>query len=167
MKNDIKEISFFVLNQFPGEIGRIIRKIIYSHLFAECGEKLRIHRSFNVENPNCIHVGNRLWLNHSCELNGRGNLHIGNDVWIGMNTTIITSNHIFKDGTKKIYQQGMSNYNTKIGNDVWIGTNVTILPNVTIGNGAVIGAGSVVTRNVYDYEIVAGNPAKIIGQRDL
>lgn len=54
----------------------------------------------------------------------------------------------------------------KIGNDVWIGARVTILAKIgTIGNGVIIGAGSVVTKAVPDYAIVAGNPAKVIGYR--
>jgi len=53
----------------------------------------------------------------------------------------------------------------KIGNDVWIGIDALILPGVTVGDGAVIGAGSVVTKNVGDYEIVGGNPAQHIGYR--
>lgn len=52
-----------------------------------------------------------------------------------------------------------------IGNDVWIGTNVTILPSVTIGNGAIIEAGSVITKDIPDYAVVAGTPAKIIKYR--
>ena len=54
---------------------------------------------------------------------------------------------------------------TTIGNDVWIGINAIIKAGITIGNGAVIGAGSVVTKNVPPYAIVAGNPAKIIRYR--
>lgn len=62
---------------------------------------------------------------------------------------------INKDKNKKVI----------IGNDVWIGTNVTILPSVKIGNGAIVGAGSVVTKDIPDYAIVVGVPAKVIGYR--
>ncbi|HDZ8876661.1 hypothetical protein J4G66_16215 [Aeromonas dhakensis] len=58
-----------------------------------------------------------------------------------------------------------SNQKIKIGNDVWIGANAIILPGVTIGDGAVVGAGAVVTRDVPDYAIVVGVPAKVIRQR--
>ena len=57
------------------------------------------------------------------------------------------------------------NVGVTIGNDVWIGQNVTILPCVHIGNGAVVGAGSIVTKHVPDYAVVAGNPAKILKYR--
>lgn len=73
-----------------------------------------------------------------------------------------------KDNIKDIPQNPGHNKgkgNITIGNDVWIGINVLILPGVQIGDGAVIGAGSVVTKNVNDYEIVAGNPAKHIKYR--
>ena len=60
---------------------------------------------------------------------------------------------------------GSKNEKVVIGNDVWIGQNVTILPSVKIGNGAIVGAGAVVTKHVADYAIVAGNPAKLIRYR--
>jgi acetyltransferase-like isoleucine patch superfamily enzyme len=65
-----------------------------------------------------------------------------------------------------MYKQGYSsNEPVIIGNDVWIGSRVTILPGVKIGDGAIIGASAVVTKDVEPYSIVAGNPAKKIGSR--
>ena len=64
-------------------------------------------------------------------------------------------------------QQGASDFHpVNIGNDVWIGARVTILPGVKIGNGAIIGAGSVVTKDVPDFAIVGGNPARVIKYRN-
>ena len=69
----------------------------------------------------------------------------------------------FKDSNKRGIVKGKGDI--IIGNDVWIGLNAIILPGVKIGDGAIIGAGSVVTKDVDDYEIVAGNPAKLIRHR--
>jgi len=67
-------------------------------------------------------------------------------------------------GSGKVHD-GYSNGNVIIGNDVWIGQDVTIMSGVTIGNGAVIAAGTVVTKNVGSYEIVGGNPSRLIKHR--
>ena len=63
-------------------------------------------------------------------------------------------------------QQGMRVSEVIIGNDVWIGMRVIIMPGIKVGNGVVIGAGAVVTKDVPDYAIVGGIPAKIIGERN-
>lgn len=70
-----------------------------------------------------------------------------------------------KEKQKKLFDENISLKKTIIGNDVWTGRNVTIMAGVKIGNGAIIGAGAVVTKDVPDYAIVAGVPAKIIKYR--
>ena len=83
--------------------------------------------------------------------------------WVGMSPVFYSG----RDSVKKKFStfDRDEDKHTTIGNDVWIGANVIIIQGVTIGNGAVIGAGSVVTHNVGDYEIVAGNPARVIRKR--
>lgn len=82
----------------------------------------------------------------------------------------VSTSPVFHEG-KNILKKNFSNHNynpyksTTIGNDVWIGNNVLIKSGVTIGNGSIIGMGSVVTKDIGDYEIWAGNPAKIIRYR--
>lgn len=80
---------------------------------------------------------------------------------------MVTTNHLIKEGTL-INEQGWSenkNY-INIGNDVWIGANCVILPGVTINDGAVVGAGSIVTKDVPKNAIVMGNPARIFKYRE-
>lgn len=95
-----------------------------------------------------------------------GRITIGENCLISQNVSIIASNHNMKPSLP-IIKQGWSKLNNFviIKDDVWIGAGSIILPGVTIGNGAVIAAGSVVTRNVEEYAIVAGNPAKKIKSR--
>jgi acetyltransferase-like isoleucine patch superfamily enzyme len=97
---------------------------------------------------------------------GTKDLIIGNYVRIGPNVTILGGSRNFRKRDILIVEQGSSNPGTHIGNDVLIGANVVILPGCNISDGAVIGAGSVVNRNVPPYSIVAGVPAEILGERE-
>jgi len=95
-----------------------------------------------------------------------GNIFIGNNCLISQFVTIVASNHNIKIG-QLINKQGWSKSNNfvKINDDVWVGAGSIILPGVTIGKGAVIAAGSVVTKDVDENAIVAGNPAKFLKYR--
>ncbi|MEJ6496942.1 acyltransferase [Pseudoalteromonas lipolytica] len=94
-----------------------------------------------------------------------GGVTVGDRVLVGYGTKIISSNHRIPDGLQKIFYSGHENKKIIIGNDTWIGANCIILPGVTIGEGAVIAAGSVVTKDVAAYMIVGGVPAKLIRKR--
>ena len=92
---------------------------------------------------------------------------IGNDVMMGPECMIFTSNHGMDRLDIPMWKQKHADPKpVVIGNDVWIGARVTILPGVHIGDGSVSGAGSVVTKDVEAYSIVAGNPAKLIRKRN-
>lgn len=87
---------------------------------------------------------------------------IGKYVMMGPNCTIYSRNHKFSDLSRPMMEQGYSeDLPVEIGDDVWIGGNVTILPGVKIGSHSIIGACSVVTKDVPEYAIVAGNPAQV------
>lgn len=91
---------------------------------------------------------------------------IGDDVMMGPDCIILTANHgMERNGVPMWKQKHEQPRPVVIGNDVWIGARVIILPGVHIGDGCIIGAGSVVTKDVEPYSIVAGNPARLIGKR--
>jgi acetyltransferase-like isoleucine patch superfamily enzyme len=96
-----------------------------------------------------------------CYIQGVNGISFGDNTWIGPGVKIISANHDFKN--KKILTKGKP---IIIGNNVWIGANAVILPEVTIGDNAIIGAGSIVTHDVEKNCIVAGNPAKLIRKID-
>lgn len=95
-----------------------------------------------------------------------GGVSIGNRTLIGFRTIIITGNHRIPSACKRIFEAGIERRPVVIGEDVWIGANVIVLPGRKIGSGAVVGAGSVVTKDVEPFTIVAGNPAKLVRHRD-
>lgn len=95
-----------------------------------------------------------------------GEVHIGDNVMMGPECLILTRNHAFSDTTVPMNTQGYGEVKpVYIGNDVWIGQRVTILPGVHVGDGAIIGAGSIVTHDVEPYAIVGGNPARVLKMR--
>jgi acetyltransferase-like isoleucine patch superfamily enzyme len=94
-----------------------------------------------------------------------GGICIGNHVLIGQSVNIHAENHRFADPNLRIDQQGVSYQGVIIKDDVWIGSKTTILDGVTIDQGAVIGAGAVVTKPIPPYAIAIGVPARIIGTR--
>lgn len=113
-----------------------------------------------------IHIGQRTSLNQYVVLNGEGGISIGDDVMIAAFVSIFAANHQYKRADMLIREQGMySKGGIVINNDVWIGTHSVILDGVTIGVGSVIAAGTVVTKNVEPYSIMAGVPARLIGRR--
>jgi len=97
---------------------------------------------------------------------GTEDLIIGNYVRIGPSVTIMGGSRNFRRRDLLIVDQGASNPGTTVGDDVLIGANVVILPGCNIGDGAVVGAGSVVREDVPPYAIVAGVPAKVVGERE-
>lgn len=91
---------------------------------------------------------------------------IGSNVSIGEHITIVASNHgIRKNKLHQLQAWDTTKTGVNIEDDVWIGANSVILPGVTIGRGAVVGAGSIVTKSIPSYAIVCGNPAKVLKYR--
>jgi acetyltransferase-like isoleucine patch superfamily enzyme len=98
--------------------------------------------------------------------NGSEDIIVGDNVRIGPHVTILGGSRNFKDKSRLIVEQGSHHKGVNIGNDVLIGSNAVILPGCNIGDGAVIGALSLVNNDVPPYRIVAGNPARVIGERE-
>jgi galactoside O-acetyltransferase len=108
-------------------------------------------------------IGDDVLLNTGVIINADcgGRITIGNKVLLGPNVVIRASGHRFADLGQPILAQGHEPGSIEIGDDVWIGANVVILPDVRIGTGCVVGAGSVVTRDLPDRAIAMGVPARV------
>jgi len=107
-----------------------------------------------------ITIGRRSVINHQCCLDGRGGLIIGDNVDISPGVWILTDSHDMHD---PLFPEVLAP--VKVCNHVWIGSRALILPGVTVGEGAVVAAGAVVTCDVEPYTVVAGVPARPIGTR--
>lgn len=112
-----------------------------------------------------IRIGARTTVGPFCMLNGQGGLEIGNDCLIASHVVFIPENHVFDRSDVTIREQGGTRKGIRIGDDVWLATGAVVLDGVSIGQGAVIGAGAVVTRDVPAYAIAVGVPARVVGQR--
>lgn len=138
-----------------------LRRWFVSNYLLECGKNLRVKSGAEIS-PDCK-VGNYSELGSRCII--QANVHIGDYVIMGPDVKIYSRNHEFGDIDRPISVQGKRVYSTSVGDDVWIGANVVVLPGVKIGSHSVVAAGSIVTKDVPEYAIVGGNPAKIIKSR--
>lgn len=100
-------------------------------------------------------------------ITGNGTVNIGKYVHTGSNCKIMLGSHDFDNGDSIPYGNSYTSKTVKVGDFVWIGSDVTISGNITIGEGAIIAIGSVVVKDVPDFAIVGGNPAKVIKYRDI
>ncbi len=132
------------------------------------GHNVTIADGFMARNVKNIKLGSNIFFNHNVELDAEwGEITIGNHVMTGPNVLLTTAQHNFQKLNVPMILQGVKEHtHIHVGNDVWLGANVTILHNIKIGNGAIVGAGAVVTKDVPDYAIVGGVPARIIKYRD-
>ena len=112
-----------------------------------------------------VHIGDRSTIGHNSVLVSRERIQIGNDCMLAAFCYVLDVDHEFADLEKPIPQQGLRIKPVIVGNDVWVGAGTFILRGVTIGDGAVVAANSVVTEDVPPYTVVAGSPARVIKQR--
>ncbi|MGC6415399.1 MAG: acyltransferase [Bacteroidia bacterium] len=106
-------------------------------------------------------------INPGMRILGRGRVKIGKYVHVGENLTIISTNHNYENAKLIPYDKTRIHKAVYIADFVWLGDSVTLIPGVSIGEGAVIAAGSVVVKDVPDYAICGGNPAKVLKYRDI
>lgn len=149
-------------NRFIGRIPSRVIRWSYLHLWlGRLGDGTGVQCGCLFLNGRKIYLGERNVINFGCLLDGRRyRINTGSDVSIGPEASILTLGH--DPRSPDFVDRGGD---VVIGNRVWIGYRALILPGVTIGEGAVVGAGAVVTKDVEPYAIVAGNPARKIGER--
>ena len=132
-----------------------------------CGPGAAISPDVSFGNPERIVIGKNVSIGSRCHIwagPSRGRIVIGDDCLFGPEVMLTAANYRFDDGSP-VTRQKMNEADIVLGRDVWLGTRVIVLPGVTIGDGAIVGAGSVVTKSVPLGAIVVGQPGKVIGTR--
>lgn len=138
----------------PDEIIELFSKLTGKKI----DKSFRLFPPFYTDCGKNITIGKNVFINACCKFQDQGGITIGSGVLIGHNVTLATLNHDERpDFRQNIYPKPI-----KIGDNVWIGSNASILAGVTIGNGAIIGANAVVTKDMPENTIAAGVPARII-----
>lgn len=142
----------------PGERAKI--PALLKELFGKTGEALFIEPPFHCDYGWNIEVGENFFANYNLTILDVGKVTIGKNVQIAPNVSIYTAGHpLHADSRNSGYEYGIP---VTIGDNVWIGGSSVILPGIRIGNNAVIGAGSVVTKDIPDNMVAAGNPCRVI-----
>ena len=150
----------------PGyKFGNRLRSWICSRLFKSAGKNIVIkHGAYFGDGRNVI-MGNFSQLGINCKI--QNDLVMGDYVIMGPDVVIYSSMHAYDKTDTPIMLQGVTKSNPVIiGNDVWIGIRCVIMPGVKIGDHVIIGSGAVVTKNIPDYAVAGGVPAKIIHFRN-
>lgn len=156
----------------PGAAGILLRRIIYKNYFYKMGRKVTIQEAVKIKWGEKLSLGDNVVVNEFCWIEASGGVEIGNNVWIAPRTSIISFSHEhtlqchINDSAISKYGNGKQYGKIIIEDNVWIGAHSIILKGVTIGEGSVIGAGSVILQDVPKFTVVAGVPAKIIKKVD-
>lgn len=130
------------------------------------GEETRVERGAILwAFGGLIRTGRNVFLGPYVTIYGHGGVEIGDQTLVSMHATILSSNHGTAGRDREIRHQPDILLPTKIGRDCWIGANAVILGGVTIGDGSVVGAGAVVTKDLPAYSVAMGVPAKVVRTR--
>jgi acetyltransferase-like isoleucine patch superfamily enzyme len=129
------------------------------------GKRAKIDAGTTVLARERCHIGDGAAISSGCYINGVGGFHLGNYAGMGADCVVLTTEHRFMGATQLPFDRLRQVKPVHIGDYAWIGLRSMILAGVRIGEGAVVGMGSVVTKDVPDLAIVGGNPAEIIGKR--
>jgi acetyltransferase-like isoleucine patch superfamily enzyme len=140
-----------------------IRELFSKLTESEIDETFGLFPPFYTDCGKNIKIGKNVFINACCRFQDQGGIEIGDGSLIGHNTTIATLNHDFNPAKR----QNLTPSPVKIGKNVWIGSDCTILPGVEIGDGVIIGAGSVVTKSIPANTIAVGNPARVIKEIEV
>lgn len=161
----IKDFKYWLclkwISQFPSHR---LRMLLYRFCYGlEAKKNVVIYSGCELRSPYNCKIGKGSIIGSNAILDARAGIDIGENVNLSSNVSIWTYQHDYRDPEFKCIPEHFGP--VKIGNRAWIGPNTVILHDVEIGEGAVVAAGAVVTKNVPPYTLVGGVPAKVIGER--
>lgn len=155
MSDNKKKIAQFNQATSDDEQNRLIQTII-----PNSEDSIHIEAPFHCDYGDHIHLGNNFYANYDCIMLDVNHIYIGNNVLLGPRVSLYTAGHPLSSAVRNSgLEFGKS---ITIGDNVWVGGNTIINPGVKIGANTVIGSGSVVTKDIPDNVIAAGNPCRVI-----
>ena len=160
------QLLWGVVKYIPTPLGDPLRKAVLSLTLARCAvPTFWIRTGIDIWWPGRIRIG-RTALNENMFFNGYGGITIGNNCLMGRGASFFAGGHTFDRSDVLIVEQPLSSGPIVVDHDVYFGLNSIVLGNVTIGRGAVVAAGAVVTRDVPAGAVVVGVPARIVRFRE-
>lgn len=141
-----------------------LRKYLFMGMGVRIGKNVSIHYKTEIRGAQRLIIGDGTIIGDNCILDARRGLIFGTNVSLSSNVSIYSLQHDHRDPYYRCPDESQK-MSVKIDDRVWLGSNVIVLPGVTIGEGAVCCAGCVVTKDVEPYTVVAGIPAKKVGER--
>lgn len=153
-----KALCFEINQLHPDEIEK--RSLLLKELFGSIGENVWVEQPIRMAYGSNTTVGSNVYINFNLTIIDDYKVTIGNNVMFGPNVTIAVTNHPVHPDLRR--EGGMYALPVVIEDDVWIGSGAIIAPGVTLGKGCVIGAGSVVTKDIPANVIAVGNPCKVL-----
>lgn len=149
----LQQLNFMDRSDFEGITG-LVRELI------DAPEGAFLNPPFYCDYGFKIHVGRNFYANYNCTILDVAEVRIGDNCFMAPNVSIYTAGHpVHPDTRNSAYEYGKA---VTIGDNVWIGGNTVICPGVRVGSNVVIGAGSVVTKDIPDWSVAAGNPCRVI-----
>lgn len=162
----LRKILFTSIRNLNGIKGIAARYIILKSINSNVGDNVSIHPGcylFGIDN---LIIGNNVSIHPMCYIDATGGIEIGSDVSIAHSTTILSTSHSFDIADESIKYQKIISKKTKIDNNVWIGAKVTILYGNSIGTGTVIGANSLINKDVPDNSVAFNEKSLFIRKRN-
>ena len=158
---------FTAVRSWKGKSGIAMRYILLSTFTKHIGDNVVIYEDVYLFNPDKIKFGNNISIHPNSYIQASGGLVIDSDVSIAHDVTIMTETHNYHLLDTNIKDQSMNRRSVCIHQNVWVGAKSTILLGVTIDSGAIIGANSLVNKNVGENEVVGGVPCRLIKKRGV
>lgn len=156
--------AIFMLPRYP--IFNAVKKLFLTLNGAKIGKRVVFYPGVWIAPGRNLKIGDDVDLALGVLITTSGGVSIGDRALIGYRTQILSSNHVIPADHERIFGAGHDKKSVSIGSDAWVGCNCVILPGVSVGEGAVVAAGSVVTKDVKPFTIVGGVPARLIKNRE-
>ncbi len=165
LRAELKNLVMWVANGTPGLLGESVRRMVYGRYLKRLGKDTVFQSGLRIASPEFVAIGSNCNFAQRVFITGGGGIEIGDWVGFGPDTKVWSVNHRFDDPDTPWLLQGWEKKPVVIEDDVWLGANVFVMPGVRIGKGAIVSAGTVVSKSVPPYSIVTGNPGRVIGWR--